>query len=696
VAKGKNNGEEGKKGRAKPPLSIDHITDVAYNGFQAKWREAIPRDEVKKVVAELNLAKVRPAKQPPRLMIHRLRFQGEKNLDDVSTPIDYDQPFDTGVNAIIIEDNLVGKSSILKTIKFALTGNDEDFDQSIREWIRDIWLEFSLGGRRYTMLLARREDGLHGTLAPGEHFCPIEDVPEAAAKVGFYHRGDYEIQQALDSFFSHEFGLEKLGWNVASSEKDGGSNMAWASWRTYFLALRIPDDNHTYFICKPEIANQEQILFSTFLGLHLTEPLNRLSMEAQSLKKDHEFSKDRRAEQAKREAELIDRKTALRRALDAMDAEQSLRLKALTDEGTAEELTAVRGELAEKEAEVLQLEGQMVHLATQSQQAKSLARRLREQIDLSRELTGLQVSLCPNCASAIDDSSVQREKSTHQCRLCVKPVPPSSEEEAEILEAAAKEWDREASAIQSRKQAVNRHLITIRRNRDALRAKIETLRDALKEKPASAFPTAEEAERRGRLHEEIGEINHEMRTLEIEANGLGKSHYEHRGRIIEKVKEVIKQEADERNREVEDKLNELAQEVIAALRADQISGIRCHPTGVVKLTKNGKDVSFSKINNPGERYRAKLALFLAMMRLGCEAGLGKHPGFLMLDQLGAAEMVPDDLAALAAALKRIEEEYSERVQIICFTAKPQFREATVPEKIYGPQGRFEHGKPYAF
>jgi hypothetical protein len=116
----------------------------------------------------------------------------------------------------------------------------------------------------------------------------------------------------------------------------------------------------------------------------------------------------------------------------------------------------------------------------------------------------------------------------------------------------------------------------------------------------------------------------------------------------------------------------------------------------VKLTKNGKDVSFSRINNPGERYRAKLALFLAMMRLSCEAGLGKHPGFLMLDQLGAAEMVPGDLTALATALRRIEEEYSERVQVICFTAKPQFRQATVPEKIYGPQGTFAHGKPYAF
>lgn len=671
MAKVKKNGEESKKSRPKPPLNIDHITDVAYNGFAAKWRAAIPRDEVKKVVAELDLAKLRPTKLAPRLMIHRLRFQGEKTLGNASTPIDYDQLFATGVNAIIVEDNLVGKSSILKTIKFALTGNDEDYDQPIREWIKDIWLEFGLDDRQFTMLLARREDGLHGRLAPGQHSCQIEEVSEEAAKKGFYHRGEHEIQQALDSFFSHEFGLERLGWNMASSAKDGSSFEAWASWRTYFLALRIPDDNHTYFICKPEFGNQEQILFSTFLGLHLTEPLNRLSMEKQSLKKSEDFSQEQRDAQAKRKSELLDRKAELRRALDAMDAEQNSRLKALTDEGVAVELMAAQGELAEKEAEVLQLQGQVENLTTQSQQARAIARRLREQIDLSRELTGLQVSLCPNCAREIDDDSVQREKSTHQCRLCVKPVPPGNEEEAEKLEAAAKESDREADAIYTRRQSVNRHLVHTRRECDALRTRAAALRGTLKEKPALAFPTPEETERRGRLHEEIGEINHEIRMQEIDAIGFGKSHYEHRGRILDKVKEVIRQEADERNKEIGEKLNELAQEVIAALRADQITGIKCHPTGVVKLTKNGRDVSFGKINNPGERYRAKLALFLAMMRLGCEAGLGKHPGLLLLDQLGAAEMVPDDLTALATALRKIEQEYSEWVQIICFTAQGQ-------------------------
>lgn len=118
--------------------------------------------------------------------------------------------------------------------------------------------------------------------------------------------------------------------------------------------------------------------------------------------------------------------------------------------------------------------------------------------------------------------------------------------------------------------------------------------------------------------------------------------------------------------------------------------------GVVRLTKSDKPISFGKIMNPGERFRAKLALFLAMMQLGCEVGYGRHPGFLLIDQLGAAEMVPVDLRASAAALKGIDENFGEKVQIICCTARPEFAEATKEEKVYGPTVSGPGDKEYAF
>lgn len=678
------------------PLNIDDITDRAYGRFAAKSREEISRDEVRAVVTGLDLAKLRPIRKVPRLMIRRLRFKGTKRIDAVETPIDYDQPFEMGVNALVIEDNLVGKSSVLKTIKFALTGNDEEYDQEVRQWITDIWLEFSLDERLYTILLARREDGLHGKLATDSHSCPIDKVRKASASKGFYHRGAEEVQQALESFFIHEFGLSSLGWNQIHPAGDGSSINVWASWLTYFQALRILDDNHTYLLCKPDFANQDQLLFSAFLGLHLSEPLNQLSMEAASLRKSREFSEEQVRQLANQKAKLVERREHIKRQLAELDAEQARRLDVLTGGDLAAQLVTVEGRLVEGNAEVAQIEEQIKNLTSQMQQYHATARRLREQIDLSRELTGLQVSLCPNCAQKIDSGAVEREKSSHQCRLCVRPVPNAGEDEATILEAAAQDYDQRAVDMKTRVAQANRDLAEVQEKTQALQSTAETLRATIKAGLTQGLPTQEEIDRRGKLHEEIGGINHEITILDRSAVGAGSPEdHEKKGKIIEKVQLVLKEEADERNKEIEARLNELATDVIKALRADRITGIKCYPTGVIRLTKNGENISFSKIMNPGERYRAKLALFLAMMRLSCEAGIGRHPGLLLLDQLGAAEMVPADMKASAAALRKIEDTFSDRVQIICFTAKPEFRQATVPSKVYGHRV-VSNGKKCAF
>ena len=113
--------------------------------------------------------------------------------------------------------------------------------------------------------------------------------------------------------------------------------------------------------------------------------------------------------------------------------------------------------------------------------------------------------------------------------------------------------------------------------------------------------------------------------------------------------------------------------------------------GRVELRKHGERVSFTGIQNEGERLRIKLAFFLAMMRLGREPALGRHPGFLLVDQPGSGEMVPEDFAALAAIFRRVDGELADHVQIICCTARREFEAATAPEKVYGPQN-----PPYAF
>src|SRR5690606_35395880 len=111
-----------------------------------------------------------------------------KMLDDGSKHlINYDQTFVPGVNVVLVPDNGVGKSSILKTIKFALTGDDGDYDNDVRSWVRTVWLHFSLGDAQYTVHLDRGGCGLEGYLASGHSTEPSAGADGRPGVIDVFH-----------------------------------------------------------------------------------------------------------------------------------------------------------------------------------------------------------------------------------------------------------------------------------------------------------------------------------------------------------------------------------------------------------------------------------------------------------------------------------------------------------------------------
>src|SRR6185369_9887321 len=157
----------------------------------------------------------RPTRPAAALMVKKLLFKGTKTLvGQEARPIDYQQEFAPGVNVILIEQNLVGKSSILKTIKFALTGDHEEYDQAVREWIKEVWLQFSLGTRHFTVLLAEKEDAWRGLLVSGTEERPFDEVVEGLERKDQVWVNLEKIREGLAAFFFHEYSLGTLGWTT--------------------------------------------------------------------------------------------------------------------------------------------------------------------------------------------------------------------------------------------------------------------------------------------------------------------------------------------------------------------------------------------------------------------------------------------------------------------------------------------------
>jgi hypothetical protein len=158
---------------------------------------------------------------------------------------------------------------------------------------------------------------------------------------------------------------------------------------------------------------------------------------------------------------------------------------------------------------------------------------------------------------------------------------------------------------------------------------------------------------------------------------------------MNKVRDILKKEAEQLNETVLQSLSTRTQSLAQIIGVESITGISCSSLGTIQLHKHGNLIKFSGIQNSGEKFRVKLAFFLAMMQLGREPGFGKHPGFLMIDQLGSHEMVEEDCFAFAKVLQQLDKELQKEVQLICFTTRAEFKQATDEAKVYGPQaGKF--------
>jgi hypothetical protein len=232
------------------PITADAVVDAVFDEFSARNRERISRENVMQVVAQLELDEARPRRKSPVLRVRRLRFTGEKHLRDrLPEPFVYDQTLAPGVNVICIPDNEVGKSSILKTIKYALTGDNGDYDADVRSWITDVWLSFALDRQEFTVLLSTRGGSPRALLVPGEEFRPIESVAEETTMAIVEVSGAEAIRAELQRFFFQRLGLGRLSWTQQDPTAPGGVAERSTSWLTYFQMLQIPDGGDRYLLC---------------------------------------------------------------------------------------------------------------------------------------------------------------------------------------------------------------------------------------------------------------------------------------------------------------------------------------------------------------------------------------------------------------------------------------------------------------
>jgi hypothetical protein len=672
-------------GMSEGPLSVDSLSEVVHSRFSRKRQNEIPLNLVREVLGDLTLADARPPRRVPRLRIGRLVFTGTKLLKDGATaPIAYDQSFAPGVNVVLVRKNGAGKSTILKTIKLALTGDDSDYDPDVRGWIERVWLQFDLDGAAYTIHVSR-VGSVEAYLISGHTLASTEVIREDPNLLDLSSDSE-ALQESLDRFFMHRLGLARLRW---TQDTGTAAEERTTSWRTFFQALVIPGNSEGYLLLDParSYGNQEGLILSTFLGLSLVEPLNELLVAKQQVKKRAEVGDQERSVAEDRVTEYEGRLREAGLRLEEIFAAQRARRSELQASPSVQRVFALRSEQASLTAEAEALERERNELSSQIQRARAQARSLREAIALRLHFTGLEVSLCPNCDHGVEVEEVRREREEHLCRLCGKPAAEASAEDLRVMEADAAALEADAIRDARTRDGLTERIRRAGEEAQRLEAEARSMEAVLRRGLDYAMPTSEEEERRSELEQGIGEFRAqivaaqeiiERFTEQVDKASLSAA-------IQEKARLVLREEADRMNESVLGHLGRLTEDMASRIGAASITDVTCSPLGRLALRKHQVKVLFGSIRNPGDRLRVKLAFFLAMMRLGRIQGAGRHPGFLMIDQPGSDEMIDANFVELARVLRDIDSRFSDDLQVICFTARPQFEEATADGKVYGPQ-----------
>ncbi|WP_186336265.1 hypothetical protein, partial [Elizabethkingia anophelis] len=201
-----------------------------------------------------------------------------KKIQELSDKIiDYCQEIYSGVN-IWVADNLKGKSSIFKIIKFALTG-ENSLKHNISKWIDNILVVFSINDKKYTVYINNSKRQIEAALYNKE----IKSYPsegEFAEDQLFNCSTKDDFQAQLQDFFFHQFDYYSLRWTQKSSVKDSNDLLeAGASWKTYFKSIFLESKDSGELM----YGAQGTKIFQMLLGLHLTSPINKLTIQKDKL-----------------------------------------------------------------------------------------------------------------------------------------------------------------------------------------------------------------------------------------------------------------------------------------------------------------------------------------------------------------------------------------------------------------------------
>jgi hypothetical protein len=702
-------------------------TTFSYNKFikyvHDKFSDTLSEEEIETLFQlSESYNKDDPKSQGKILSINKLFFSGVK-LGNI--PFSYKREFQKGIN-IWIADNFKGKSTVFKIIKFCLTGNNT-IKGAIKDWFKDIFLEFDLSGAIYTVHIDASAYHISCALYQFniDEYQRLEKENKLALNNPneiFKVRGEKNFSEKMEEFFFKEFAYYNLQFKTRPSNKNE-SVKGNVSWATYFKSIYLESSNYEYLYFNEEnIGKQGTKILEMLLGLKLTYPINQLTLlrdlkaekirNAQFVLEKTAKGKTDDLDKLTTELEGIERKLEESNKLNDFQSLENILNEyreletSITKNKTERNNLQTVYDLADKklndlESEIKQFsddirgrEGEVTKIGKDVLQKELF-------VDTDSFFTNLEVHECPHCEHPVSTAKKAEEISLHKCSLCGTSVTTKKSDDELQKEQIAKLKEEKAEVVKNI-ELVKKQLEEKRSHLSSTKTEYNKSLDNLQKHPT----TSEQEQRLNQLGDLLRQQTEEQRKYQ-EAIRKKDDYLQSKAVLQYRITELRKQEEimqpDESiklEKEIEvlsygiqglvqkrKLLNDETLQMFQTLILAQIQEFGTSTITEVKidekydliLVQHGKEEKFEELVE-GEKLRVKLAFYLAIIQLDIDHQLGRHPRFLIFDAPGSEEMIPLHLQGLVDNLKSINLKFQDNLQIFIGSAVRDFTDITEPSK----------------
>lgn len=614
------------------------------------WLETIAaKANLRPAEAELALRKCgiqpdRPLRPARTLTVRRIAFKGEKR-GSAHGVIDFDwADLDAGVWAATSHRNLAGKSSILEVLLWALRGAPKGLQDDVRRWLSWVCVEFDVDGQRYIVEFAVEDRIPKGSLSRRRSTGQADALDRFTSDDGF--------EAAMARFMMTTLDLDPI---TALQGKDGDRQVVEHGWAALSGGLYFGGD-HKQLLGDVQMSGLPARMLQMYIGL----PWATTVMQAGTAKREL----DQEAEKVSKAVTVAASEAAKARARIDKDLEAARKTLAgfAHTLGTAAELERLAGEVARLSPVALELstrlacaeaeEVELDRLATADERA---VRDLRENIVATRFFNGLRPVCCPRCETRVSSDRLKRESADLSCSLCAEAIP------IEAMEGWSDTLDEVERRAAAAKLAAERARTEVKALRGKAKASTDTLDTARQALATAAASTTFEERRRAEL--EVARLEGALKEREVVAAPVTASPDVV---LVTAALAEAKKAYDDARGDILDRLNTEILNLGQRLGVQMLEEVKLNTNSVLHLTKGGEPTSFSKVT-AGERLRLRIATAVALLRVGRERGLGRHPGLLIVDSPAAEEVSDIDLTAVLSELQAIANE-TPGLQIIVASA----------------------------